>query len=157
MIRKAPLTSYEVQCFAASTRCLDVLVRCAEHRGLASVMLFMRYLTVACFPCCLRAPFNVRPALTFTSPGNVKTISGQFRKADLCTEHRLNVSTSPPTLPPAPSPTVARTRERIADASPGSRVICARSIQGCPTSCPRSWCERKRSLYVSSLACSVAP
>ena len=26
--------------------------------------------------------------------GNVKTISGQFKKSDLCTEHRLNVSLS---------------------------------------------------------------
>ena len=26
--------------------------------------------------------------------GNVKTISGQFKKSDLCTEHRLNVSAS---------------------------------------------------------------
>jgi hypothetical protein len=24
--------------------------------------------------------------------GNVKTVSGQFKKSDLCTEHRLNVS-----------------------------------------------------------------
>lgn len=30
----------------------------------------------------------------FTSSGNVKTISGQFKKSDLCSEHRLNVSTS---------------------------------------------------------------
>jgi hypothetical protein len=27
-------------------------------------------------------------------PGTVKTISGQFKKSDLCSEHRLNVSTS---------------------------------------------------------------
>lgn len=28
----------------------------------------------------------------FTFQGNVKTISGQFRRADLCSEHRLNVN-----------------------------------------------------------------
>ena len=31
-------------------------------------------------------------ACPLTSTGNVKTISGQFKKSDLCSEHRLNVS-----------------------------------------------------------------
>ena len=100
---------------------------------------------------CIHPLGSARDRLTaspcaFTSAGNVKTISGQFRKADLCAEHRLNVSSRSPPHP------------RVADPSGGSPVIYARLIPGSPTSCPRSWCERKRSLYVFSLlVCRVGP
>ncbi|KAH9930507.1 Mg2+ transporter protein cora-like protein [Epithele typhae] len=36
------------------------------------------------------SPTASAPRRAFTSQGNVKTVLGQFKKADLCTEHRLN-------------------------------------------------------------------
>lgn len=75
----------------------------------------------------------------FTSLGNVKTISGQFRRADLCAEHRLNVS---------------EYRDRnsyVADKLGHSPVIYVKLIPGSQILCPPFLCEKKSLLYVGNL------
>jgi len=71
----------------------------------------------------------------------VKTISGHFRRSDLCTEHRLNVST----------PLYATARLNSSDLwHLDSREIYARSIRGSRTSFPPSFHGAKPSLYILS-------
>jgi hypothetical protein len=72
-------------------------------------------------------------------PGNVKTISGQFRRSDLCTEHRLNVRTPP----------LANARLYSGDLwRLDSHEIYARSIRGFRTSFPPFFRGTKPSLYI---------
>src|SRR5712671_5357587 len=82
--------------------------------------------------CCLRA----RP-----SSGNVKTISGQFKRSDLCVEHRLNVRTPPLAWPVHASPQLTLWRL-------DSHEIYARSILGSRTSFPPVFHGAKPSSYI---------
>jgi len=82
--------------------------------------------------CCLRA----RP-----SSGNVKTISGQFKRSDLCVEHRLNVRTPPLAWPVHASPQLTLWRL-------DSHEIYARSILGSRTSFPPFFHGAKPSSYI---------
>ena len=75
--------------------------------------------------------------------GNVKTISGQFKKSDLCVEHQLNVGVKP-----------SLARSSI-DQKLGRPATYGKLIPGFLILFPLSLCERKRSSYVSEFSIST--